>query len=117
MKITHLHPCRSLAWQHVQTQPCLFEVCVEGIWVCATSVLGYLHMVVLLSVFEHIVFLVEILKYPAVLQVGKGRHCLTVFTLLIPQLCNRPLHSYVFGWMHLNATEEIYDCVLQTLSY
>ena len=73
-------------------------------------------MVVLLSVFEHISFLNEILKFPAVLQLGSGSHCLTVFTLLIAQLCNRPLHSHVFGWMQLDSTVEICDSVLQTLS-
>ena len=65
------------------------EVSVEGIWVCATSTSGCWLIIVLLSVFEHISFLVEILKFPAVLQLGSGRHCLTVFTLPIPQLCNR----------------------------
>ena len=74
MKITHLHLCRSLAWQHVQAQPCLFEESVEGIWAYATSASGCWHMVVLLSLFEHISFLVEILKFPAVLQLGGGRH-------------------------------------------
>ena len=72
-------------------------------------------MVVLLSVFEHISFLVETLKFPAEQQQGSGRHCLTVFTLLIPELCSRPLHSHVFVWMHLDSTDIICDCVLQTL--
>ena len=49
------------------------------------------------------------LKFLSVSQLESGRHCFTVFTLLIPQLCNRPLHSRVFGWMHLDATGEICD--------
>ena len=88
MRITYLHLCRSLSWQHVQMQPCLFEGSVEGILACATSASGCWHMVALLSVFEHISFLVVILKFQAVLQLGSSRHCLTVFTLLIPQACN-----------------------------
>ena len=52
-------------------------------------------MMSLLSVFEHIFYFVEMLKFLSVSQLESGRHCFTVFTLLIPQLCNKPLHSYV----------------------
>ena len=101
-----------LAWQQVQTQACLSEVSVGEIWTCTTSASGCWHMMSLLPVFEHIFCFVEMLKFLSVSQPESGRHCFTVFTLLILQLCNRPLHSHAFGWMHLDATGEICDCLL-----